>query len=113
MEILRLILLFVHLIGFAALFGGAFTQIKGPRRVINPAMWHGALTMLATGLLLVAVREMGDMGVNHIKIGIKLVVMIAVFCLVLFSRKKSELPAGLFFGILGLTAVNAAIAVFV
>lgn len=113
MEIARLLLLFLHLIGFAALFGGAFTQVKGPKRIVNPAMWHGALTMVVTGLLLVGVREMGDMGVNHIKIGVKAVVMVAAFVLVLLNRKKSDLSAGTFFSIFALTALNAAIAVFV
>ncbi len=113
MEILRDIVFLFHLVGFAALFGGAFVQMKGPKRVVNPAMWHGALTMLVTGLLLVGIREMGDMDLNHVKIGIKLAVMIAVFVLVLLQRKKPEVAAGPFFSIFGLTFLNAVVAVFV
>ncbi|NLE97877.1 MAG: hypothetical protein GX596_07805 [Propionibacterium sp.] len=113
MEFLRLLLLLLHLVGFAALFGGAFVQLKGPKRVINPAMWHGALTMLVSGLLLVGALEMGGADVNHMKIGIKLVVMIAVFVMVLLQRKKEAVSPGMFFAIFGLTFVNAAIAVFV
>lgn len=113
MELLRDLLLLLHFIGFAALFGGAFVQMKGPKRVVNPAMWHGALTMLVTGILLVGVREMADMDVNHIKIGIKLLVMVVVFVLVLLQRKKEAVAPGMFFAIFGLTLLNAAVAVFI
>lgn len=112
MDILHSLFLLLHLVGFAALFGGAFVQLKGPRR-INPAMWHGALTMLVTGLLLVTSLEMFTDGpVNHMKVGIKLLVLIAVFVLVLINRKKDTVADGPFWGIFGLTLLNAAIAVF-
>lgn len=115
MEILFNVALLFHFIGFAALFGGAFVQTKAAQRVINPAMLHGAITMLVTGLILVGVWEMGsfrDGDPNHLKIGVKLLVLIAVFVLVLINRKKDNVPAGQFWGIAGLTVLNAAIAVF-
>jgi hypothetical protein len=34
----------LHLVGFAALFGGFFTQLRAAQPVINTAMLHGALT---------------------------------------------------------------------
>lgn len=113
MEILRDVLLLLHLIGFAALFGGAFVQLKSPMRSINPAMWHGALTMLVSGLLLVAVNEMRDADLNHVKVGIKLVVLLVIFGCVLAQRSKEQVSNGIFFTIFGLTFLNAAIAVFV
>lgn len=113
MEILRNVLLLLHLVGFAALFGGAFVQLKAQNRVINPAMWHGALTMLVSGVALVAVREIGDLGIDHVKVAIKLVVMLGVFVLVLTQRKKEHISNGLFFAIFGLTLANAVVAVFV
>ena len=115
MEILFNIALLFHFIGFAALFGGAFVQVKGPRRIINPAMLHGALTMLVSGLILVGVWEMGtfrEADPNHMKIGIKLAVLIAVGVLVFLNRKKDNVPAGQFWAIGGLTLLNAGIAVF-
>lgn len=114
MNILFNILLFLHLVGFASLFGGAFVQMKGPNRVINPAIFHGALTQLVTGILLVGVKEMGDIGnpVNNIKIGVKLLVLIAIFVMVFINRKKDNVPAGQFWAILALTLINAGIAVF-
>lgn len=114
MEILHNIFLLLHFIGFAALFGGAFVQLKGPKRVINPAMWHGALTMLVSGLLLVLSLEMflAQGAVNHMKVGIKLLVLVAIFVLVLLNRKKESVTDGAFWGIFALTLLNAGIAVF-
>lgn len=112
MELLHDLVLLLHLIGFAALFGGAFVQLKASPRVINNGMWHGALTMLVTGLLLVGINEMSsDHPVNHVKVGIKLLVLIVVFVLVLMNRRKDGLGDGAFWGIFGLTLLNAAIAV--
>ncbi len=105
-------LVFLHLIGFAALFGGAFTQIKGPKRVVNAAMFHGAIVQLVTGLGLQLMLELGDGDVPHIKLGIKLVVLIAIGVLVLMNRRKPSVATGAFSAIFGLTLFNAAIAVF-
>lgn len=112
MEIVFHILVLLHLVGFAALFGGAFVQVKGPDRVINPAILHGALTQLVTGLLLVGMLEMGTQPVNHAKIAVKTVVLIVIFVLVLLNRKKKNVPAGPFFSILALALLNAGVAVF-
>ncbi|WP_040282977.1 hypothetical protein [Tessaracoccus massiliensis] len=112
MDILHNIFLLLHFVGFAALFGGAFVQLKGPKRVVNPAMWHGALTMLITGILLVGSLEMGDGTVNHVKVGIKLLLLIVIFVLVLMNRKKDKVDDGPFWGIFALTLLNAGIAVF-
>lgn len=106
------IILLFHFIGFAAVFGGAFVQVRGPKRVINPAMMHGAWTLLISGLLLVTSLELfSDAAINHMKIGIKLLVLIVLVVLILINRKKSEISSGTFFAILGMTLANAAIAV--
>lgn len=110
MDILINILVLLHLVGFAAMFGGAFTQMKGPKRVINPAILHGTLTQVVTGLALVGIHEATDGAVNHAKIAVKSVVLIAILVLVLMNRKKDNVAPGAFFGILGLTFLNAAIA---
>lgn len=113
MEILHNLVLLLHFVGFAALFGGAFVQIKGPERAINAAMFHGSLTQLITGLLLVVFLEFGDADVNHMKVGIKLLFLIVIMVLVFVQRKKETVPNGVFWGIFALTLVNAGVAVFV
>ncbi|HET7532692.1 MAG TPA: hypothetical protein VFJ83_06055 [Nocardioidaceae bacterium] len=113
MEILRDILVFLHFIGLAALFGGLFVQIKSDPRVVNNAMFHGILTQLVTGVLLVGVIEAaGDAtGDFRAKVGVKLVIALVIAALVFVNRKKT-LANGLFFGLMGLTALNIAVAVF-
>ncbi len=113
MEILRDILLFLHFLGLASLFGGLFVQIKSDPRVVNNAMFHGILTQLVTGLLLVGVLEgMPDEDVNNPKIGVKLVVALVIAVLVFVNRKKPSIPNGLYFSLMGLTVLNVGVAVF-
>ncbi len=113
MSFLRDVLLFLHLIGMAALFGGLFVQVRAEPRVVNNAMFHGILTQLVTGLLLVGVLEgMPDEHVDNAKIGVKLVVALVIGVLVLVNRRKPVLPNRLYLGLLGLTVVNIGVAVF-
>lgn len=112
MDLLRDLLVFLHFIGLAALFGGLFVQLKAEPRVVNNAMLHGIATQLVTGLLLVGVLEAdADAEVDNAKIGVKLLVALAIGVLVWVNRRKT-LPTGLFLGLLGLTALNIAVAVF-
>ena len=112
MDFLRDVLLFLHFVGLASLFGGLFVQVRTDPRVVNNAMFHGILTQLVTGLLLVGVLEAGDHEVDNAKIGVKLLVALVIGALVLVNRKKPSLQDGLYFGLLGLTALNIAVAVF-
>lgn len=112
MEILRDILVFLHFIGLAALFGGLFVQLRSDPRVVNSAVLHGILTQVVTGLLLVGVAEGMDRELDNVKIGVKLVVALVIAVLVFANRKKAAIPSGLFFGLLGLTALNIGVAVF-
>lgn len=115
MEFVRDLLVFLHFVGLAALFGGMFTQLRVDPRVVNNAMFHGILTQLVTGVLLVGVIEAGDEEVGadfNAKIGVKLLVALVIGVLVFVNRKKPRLPDGLFFGLMGLTLLNIGIAVF-
>ena len=69
METLRLVLLFLHILGFAALLGGLLVQMRSAEKVVNGAMRDGAGTAFLAGLLLVGVLEADDVDVNHTKIG--------------------------------------------
>ena len=112
MDLARDVLVFLHFIGLAALFGGLFVQLKSRPRVVNNAMLHGILTQLVTGLALVGLAEADDGDVNHAKIGVKLVVALVIAGLVVANRKKAALADGAFFAMLGLTTLNVAVAVF-
>jgi hypothetical protein len=112
MDTLRLVLLFVHILGFAALIGGLLVQAGAGEKVVNGAMRDGAGTAFLAGLFLVGVLEAGDEDVDHAKIGVKLVIGLVVLGLVMANLRKPRIPAGLYWGILALSVANVAVAVF-
>lgn len=112
MDIVRDILFLLHLIGFAALFGGCFVQMKSAEPQVNAAMLHGVITQLVTGILLTGLAEMGTDPVNHAKIGVKLLVTLVIAVLVIKNRKYESIPKGLWGILLGLSVLNAGVAVF-
>jgi len=112
MEILRLVLLFVHILAFAALIGGLLVQVREPQKAVSSAMRDGAGTAFLTGLLLVGVLEAGDGDVNHTKIGVKFAVSLIILVLVLANARKPSIPQGLYVGLLALSVLNVALAVF-
>jgi hypothetical protein len=112
METLRLVLLFVHIVGFAALLGGMLVQFGPGDKIVNGAMRDGAGTAFLAGLALVGVLEAGDGDVNHAKIGAKALVGLVILVLVMANVRKPRLPDGLFYGIFALSLVNVGLAVF-
>ena len=109
MEILKGVLVVIHLIGWALVLGGVVTRMRKPE--ITSGVWHGILTALVTGILIVGVSEMGDADVNHIKIGVKLIVALVVGFLIWRGRKQESVTTGYLGAIAGLTVLNIAIAV--
>lgn len=104
-----------HFIGLASLFGGFFVQMSSTSKVVNPAMFHGALTQLVTGIALVGLAESGavEEELNMTKISIKLAVVLIITILVFINRKKSSITTSIW-GLIGLlTIANMAVAVFV
>jgi hypothetical protein len=113
MEALRLILRYAHLIGFALLLGGAIAQYVSGRLRINLAMLTGAIVQVVTGLALAApLRGGGDAEPAPAKLAVKALIAVGIFVMVFFSRKRDEVNRGHFMGIITLTLVNAAVAVF-
>ena len=112
-EALRLILLFIHLIGFALLLGGGVAQLLSGRIRINPAVLWGSIIQLVSGIGLAApLRGGGDDEPSPVKLGVKLLIAVLIFIMVFFSRKRDEVNRGHFIGIIALTVVNAGVAVF-
>lgn len=113
MDVLINFFVALHIIGIAALLGGFLTQLKalrsGGARVV-PAMVHGALTMLVTGMLLVGLNEADHHHPNMVKIGTKLAVLVVILLLVWVNRDEEKPSSGVVGAIGGLTAVNIFIA---
>ena len=112
MEILRLVLLFLHVLGFAALFGGLVVQARNSEKSVNAAMRDGVGTAFLAGLLLVGVLESGDDPVNHAKIGVKFAIGLVLLVLVMANTRKPTIPQGLWAGLLLLSVANIAVAIF-
>lgn len=111
MDLARQILLLLHILGFAALFGGLLAQGGSSEKRVNGAMRDGVGTAFLTGLLLVGVLEAGDAAVDHVKIGVKLAIGLVLLVLVMANLRKSLVPRGLWLGMLLLTVANIAVAV--
>jgi hypothetical protein len=112
-EAVRLILRYIHLVGFALLLGGAIAQYASGKIRINAAMLWGAVIQVATGLVLSApLRGGGDDEPSKVKLAVKLLVAIMIFVMTFFSRKRENVNRGHFLAIVGLTLANAAVATF-
>ena len=112
MEFLRHLLLVIHLLGFAALFGGLLIQARGPEKVVNGLMRDGAGTAFLAGLLLVGVIESGDGAVDHVKIAVKGLIGLVILVLVMANLRKERISTGLWALLLALTVANVCVAIF-
>lgn len=113
MDFLNLVLVLFHILGAAALVGGWLATFKQP--TVGLFQFIGAWVQLITGVLLVGLASMGDGDVNHIKIGVKLVLLIAILVAAWIGRSKvkrgEEVSTGIAHAVGGLSLVNIAIAV--
>lgn len=114
MDVLIHLFVGLHIIGIASLLGGFLTQMKamgeGTAR-FSPAMLHGALTMLITGVALVGLNQADDNTVNNVKIGVKLALLIVILGLVYVKRDEEKVDKGMFGAVGALTTANIFIAV--
>ncbi len=111
MRLAQDILVFVHLVGFAALLGGALVQLGDRVKVVNAAMLRGALTVVVSGIALVGVLEGLDESVDRSKVVAKFAVALVIGLLCWVNRSRSRVPRGLFGAIVLLTLGDLAISV--
>lgn len=114
MELLHASLVFFHILGAAALLGGWLATFRTP--TVGIFQFIGAWVQLVTGILLVGVNEMGDGSVNHIKIGVKLAILLVILVTAWIGRRKVKknepVPVGIAHAVGGLTLVNVGLAIF-
>lgn len=111
MEILRLVVLVLHILGFAALIGGLLAQAGPGAKRVNGAMRDGIGTAFVTGLALVGILEADNEPVNYAKITVKLLVALVLLVLVMANTRKETIPKGLWAGLLVLAVLNVIVAV--
>jgi hypothetical protein len=110
MDIVKTIFGFIHILGLAALIGGAFVQWNAATKQASPTMIWGARVQLITGIILLALVEMTEQNVHHLKFAVKLGVMFVIVG-ILESSRKSLSNAG-FQAAMGLSILNVALAMF-
>ena len=113
MDVVLRILLFGHFIGLASLLGGYITQLSLRNWRVGPAMVHGALTQLVTGVAMVGILSArDDAAVNNAKFAVKLLVLLVILALVWANRSKTPAAPKVFQAIGALTVADIAVAVF-
>lgn len=117
MDIAIKLVLILHFIGLAGIIGGWLATIKSPHMV--KGILHGAILQVVTGIILVGLREMQDGAdpMNHMKIGIKLLIAIVILVVAIIGVRKEAQTQGSTATLAhiagGLAIVNVAIAVLV
>ncbi|GAA1851120.1 hypothetical protein [Myceligenerans crystallogenes] len=117
MEFLYNLFVFAHFASWALVFGGTIASMRRPE--LYKAVSHGAWGALVAGVLMVGVGEMAHVGAfegdgpSMAKIGVKLVISLAVAVVAQIAVRKGEnVSQGLKGAVLGLTLVNILVAVF-
>jgi hypothetical protein len=111
MEFTSRMVLLVHLIGFASLFGGLLVQLRSAAPEVNAAMLHGAWLALLSGGGLVALIVVNHGDLDYAQLSVKLGLTLLVVLLVSVNRKFQSIPRGLWALIGSFSLANAAIAV--
>lgn len=115
MEVLRSVVVLLHIVGFAVTFGAWAAEAAARRFRTTRLMDYGLLVSLLTGLALAAPWPAG-IDLNYPKIGIKLVILVILGALLGMGsarqrRTGEAVPRPLFYSVGALSLLAAAIAV--
>ena len=121
MSIAFSILLFLHLVGAAMVFGIWTATFK--QGVVLPGQFHAALLQVVTGFALYFMQMADGMDLNHMMIGIKMVIALVIAVAAFMGQKKYKAAKalgtpeagkniGLAHAVGGLALINIGIAVF-
>lgn len=111
MQLAQQILVLLHLVGFAALFGGVLVQVRDREPEVSAAMLSGAWIEILTGSALFVLAEIAPGRAATAWLVTKTALGLVVLVLVVANRKYAFIPRGLWALIGGLTLVNAGISV--
>lgn len=114
MEILRHVVVYLHIIAFAVLFGSWLVEAVARRVQFTRLMSWGMALAAVTGLALAAPWGI-SYDLNYVKLGVKLVVLLAIGAILGIGtarqRKTGSLPTALFWSVGVLALLNAGLAV--
>lgn len=114
MEFVRLLLVFLHLLGMGMLVAMIMLQARaGKDAPVNKGWLHGAALQLLTGIALVGIDPLVDsVEYDHVKIGVKLLVVVAIAAVVAINVNKPKAPSWLLPTAASLDVLNIGVAVF-
>ncbi|GAA4410697.1 hypothetical protein ACFQV2_34640 [Actinokineospora soli] len=112
MEFVRLLLVFLHLLGMGLLVGTFLLQLRAADGRLNPGWLHGSGLQLVTGVALVVLAPLTDAEYSHAKIGVKTLVLVAIAAIAFAFLRKNPLPKWVAPTLGGLVVLNVGLAVF-
>ena len=112
METVFLIAYIAHMLAIAGILVLLLLQINKSPRKLSKGVIHSAATALLVGLVLVGTYSSAkpDETLDHTKVGIKLLVVLAILVISYINVKKSELKKSIWLTLIGLTVLNILIA---
>jgi uncharacterized membrane protein YadS len=112
METVFLIAYIVHMLAILGILVLLLLQWKKSPRKLSSGVMHSAATALLAGLVLVGTYSSAkpDENLDHTKVGIKLLVVLAILVIGFINSKKSELKKSTWLTLIGLTVLNILIA---
>ncbi len=102
----------IHLLSVLGILVLLLLQWNKSPRTLNPGVLHAGLTALIAGIILVGLHNSvkPDEELNHIKVGIKFIVLLVILVLGYTNVKKPELSKNVWLTMIGLTVTNIVIA---
>ena len=112
MKAVFLIAYIAHMLAIAGILGLLLSQWKKSPRKLSAGVMHSAATALLAGLVMVGTYSSAkpDETLDHTKVGIKLLVVLAILVISYMNAKKSELKKNTWLTLIGLTVLNILIA---
>ena len=102
----------IHILSILGILGLLLAQVQKSPRKLNPGVIHASLTALVAGIVMVGILpQIEDEPVNHLKFGIKGIVLAIILTLGYRNVKKEVLKSWVWATMLGLTVLNIIIAV--
>ena len=102
----------IHLLSVIGILSLLLHQWNKSPRKLNPGILHAGLTALVAGIVMVGLHNSvePDEELNHIKVGIKFIILLVILVIGYTNVKKQELSKNVWVAMLGLTVTNIVIA---
>jgi hypothetical protein len=113
MKTIFYIALAIHIIAILGILGLLLSQVTKNPRKLSPGVLHAGLTALVAGIVMVGLYSEAkpDEVLDHMKVGVKTLVLTAILFLGYKNVKKVELKSAVWGSMLALTVANIIIAI--